>query len=171
MGASTTAPKSVVQVGRDKRPHASAPDHFSKDALIALRFAASEATRAGHSETWTSDLLIGMLRADRGHGPRMLKALGIRLDDLRDRVPGAPPGANEPVCTPRHVSRVQVAVRRAREEAGRAAARGIGTMDLLIGLLEEGEGVAATLLHTSGVDLEAVRAAIGEIERSGTGEE
>jgi hypothetical protein len=73
---------------------------FTEDAQRALALAADESSRSGPSETWTTDLLVGRLRADQGTGAQILKALGMELDTVLEAVPRMPVGSNEPVRGP-----------------------------------------------------------------------
>jgi len=131
---------------------------FSEDAQRALARAAEESSRLGHSELWTTDLLVGLLCADQDTGGQILKALGMKVDAVRDAVPRAPAGSNEPVrnVPPPPPSPIAQALTAARAKAALLPADQIDTVHILLGLLEVNQGVAAAILRDQGVDEERV---------------
>jgi ATP-dependent Clp protease ATP-binding subunit ClpC len=139
-----------------------ASPRFSEDAQRALARAAEESSRLGHSETWTTDLLVGLLRADESAGGQILKSLGMELDRVLDSVPRAPVGSKEPRrnLPPPPPSPIAQALSAARVQADSLSADQIDTVHLLLGLLEVDQGVAAAILRDQGVDEERVMAAM-----------
>lgn len=111
-----------------------------------------------HDHMGTEHLLLGLIHDREDLAVHVLEALRIDPDDVRRRIdPTAPRG--RPAPGPR-IPYTQAATR-ALELAGREAARlghdHIGTEDLLLGLLGEGEGLAAQVLVTLGADLDRAR--------------
>jgi ATP-dependent Clp protease ATP-binding subunit ClpC len=135
---------------------------LSEDAQRALARAAEESSRLGHSETWTTDLLVGLLRADQGTGGQILKSLGVEIDSVKNAVPHAPVGSNEPArnLPPPPPSPIAQALSAARAKADSLSADQIDTGHLLLGLLEVNQGIAAAILRDQGVDEERVTEAM-----------
>lgn len=135
---------------------------LSEDAQRALARAAEESSRLGHSETWTTDLLVGLLRADQGTGGQILKSLGVEIDSVKNAVPHAPVGSNAPArnLPPPPPSPIAQALSAARAKADSLSADQIDTGHLLLGLLEVNQGIAAAILRDQGVDEERVTEAM-----------
>ncbi len=112
----------------------------------------------GHGFIGTEHILLGLIREGDGVAAKALEALEIRLDGVRGEVekivgrsgrasPGPPP------YTPRAKKVLELSLR----EALQLGHNYIGTEHLLLGLIREGEGVAARVLKTLGADLPQVR--------------
>src|SRR6266567_2450523 len=129
---------------------------FSERARRALVLAQEEAALLGHNYIGTEHLLLGLLREDTGIAADVLKEFDVNLQQVRtiiERIVGrgdAAPDAGHPF-TPR----AQIVITLAVSEAWRAPA--LGTEHILLGLLREGEGLAAGALETLGVPLEQMR--------------
>jgi ATP-dependent Clp protease ATP-binding subunit ClpC len=147
-----------------------ASPRFSEDAQRALARAAEESSRLGHSETWTTDLLVGLLRADESAGGQILKSLGVELDRVLDAVPRAPVGSNEPRrnLPPPPPSPIAQALSAARVQAASLSADEIDTVHLLLGVLEVNQGIAAAILRDQGVDEKRVISAMDRPDDSET---
>jgi ATP-dependent Clp protease ATP-binding subunit ClpA len=135
---------------------------FTERARIVLTLAQQEAEASRHSYIGTEHLLIGVLREEGGLGQIVLKALGVDLEPARAAILamlGAPRTiVGEIVPT----SRVKRVIEISFEESRRQGHNYVGTEHLVLGLLIEGEGIAARVLLDMGVTLAGVRA---EIER------
>jgi ATP-dependent Clp protease ATP-binding subunit ClpC len=121
--------------------------------------AQEEAQRFNHNYIGTEHILLGLVRETEGVAARVLSGLGVDLGKVRSAVEfiigrGEKPTQGEIGLTPRAKKVVELAV----DEARRMNHTYIGTEHLLIGLLREGEGVAAGVLESLGVTLEKVRA-------------
>jgi ATP-dependent Clp protease ATP-binding subunit ClpC len=121
--------------------------------------AQEEAQRFNHNYIGTEHILLGLVRETEGVAARVLSGLGVDLSKVRSAVEfiigrGEKPTQGEIGLTPRAKKVVELAV----DEARRMNHTYIGTEHLLIGLLREGEGVAAGVLESLGVTLEKVRA-------------
>jgi ATP-dependent Clp protease ATP-binding subunit ClpC len=128
-----------------------------------LSLAQEEAQRFNHNYIGTEHILLGLVRETEGVAARVLSSLGVDLTKVRSAVEfiigrGEKPAQGEIGLTPRAKKVVELAV----DEARRMNHTYIGTEHLLIGLLREGEGVAAGVLESLGVTLEKVR---GETHR------
>jgi ATP-dependent Clp protease ATP-binding subunit ClpA len=134
---------------------------FTDRARIVMKLAQDEAQRLGHNYMGTEHLLLGLVREGEGVAAIALKQLGVSLDDARAAVlhiigHGDRIVVGEIGLTPRAKKVIELAV----DEARRMGHHYIGTEHLLLGLLREGEGIAAGVLESLGVNLERARTTI-----------
>ena len=134
-------------------------EKFSERARRVLSLAQEEAQRFNHNYIGTEHILLGLVRETEGVAARVLSSLEVDLSKVRSAVEfiigrGEKPAQGEIGLTPRAKKVVELAV----DEARRMNHTYIGTEHLLIGLLREGEGVAAGVLESLGVTLDKVRA-------------
>jgi ATP-dependent Clp protease ATP-binding subunit ClpC len=134
-------------------------DKFTERARRVLTLAQEEAQRFNHNYIGTEHLLLGLVREGDGVAAKVLANLGVELTKVRSAVEfiigrgeRATPG--EIGLTPRAKKVIELAV----DEARRLSHHYIGTEHLLLGLVREGEGIAASVLESLGVNLERVRA-------------
>jgi ATP-dependent Clp protease ATP-binding subunit ClpC len=123
--------------------------------------AQEEARRLGHNFVGTEQILLGLIGEGTGIGPKVLKSMGVNLKDARvevEKIIGRGSGfvAVEIPFTPRAKRVLELSL----EEARQLGHNYIGTEHLLLGLIREGEGVAARVLENLGVDLSKVRSQI-----------
>ncbi|MSQ11090.1 MAG: ATP-dependent Clp protease ATP-binding subunit [Dehalococcoidia bacterium] len=134
-------------------------EKFSERARRVLSLAQEEAIRFNHNYIGTEHILLGLVRETEGVGARVLGNAGVELNNVRSAVEyiigrGERPVSGENIgLTPRAKKVIELAV----DEARRMGHHYIGTEHLLIGLMREGEGVAAGVLESLGVTLEKVR--------------
>ncbi len=133
-------------------------EKFSERARKVLSLAQEEAQRFTHNYIGTEHILLGLVRETEGVAARVLHNLGVELTKVRSAVEfiigkGEKSVPGEIGLTPRAKRVIELAV----DEARRLNHSYIGTEHLLIGLLREGEGVAAGVLESLGVTLEKVR--------------
>jgi len=126
-----------------------------------LQLAQEEAQRFNHNYIGTEHLLLGLLRAGDGVAARVLNNMGVQLPKVRSAVEFAIGRGEEAVIgdiglTPRAKKVLELAV----DEGRRLNHHYIGTEHLLLGLVREGEGIAAGVLESLGVNLEKVRAQV-----------
>jgi ATP-dependent Clp protease ATP-binding subunit ClpC len=131
---------------------------FTERAQKVLFLARDEARRLGHPAVGTEHLLLGLLREGEGIAARSLKALGVDVDKVRQEVekivsPGKPGLGEEIGLTPRAKKVLELA----QEEGRRQGVSYVGTEHILLGLIREGEGVAARVLVNQGLTLDKVR--------------
>ena len=136
-------------------------EKFSERARKVLTLAQEEAQRFNHNYIGTEHILLGLVREGEGVAARVLSNLGVELSKVRAAVEfiigrGERPGSGEIGLTPRAKRVIELAL----DEARRLNHSYIGTEHLLLGLLREGEGVAAGVLESLGVNLERVRAEV-----------
>lgn len=133
---------------------------LTERARRALRFAQEQAMRHGTS-LGTEHILLGLLQEGEGIAARALEALGVNLHEVSSEVERLleRTGSDNPQqlsYTPRAKRVLELAV----AEAGEHGQNYVGTEHLLLGLIREGEGVAARILGTLGVELDTVRAQV-----------
>jgi len=138
-------------------------EKFSERARRVLSLAQEEAQRFNHNYIGTEHILLGLVRETDGVAAKVLSNLGVELNKVRSAVEfiigrGERSNPGEIGLTPRAKKVIELAV----DEARRLNHHYIGTEHLLIGLMREGEGVAAGVLESLGVNLDKVR---GETSR------
>ncbi|MCH8066222.1 MAG: ATP-dependent Clp protease ATP-binding subunit [Chloroflexi bacterium] len=134
-------------------------DKFTERARRVLTLAQEEAQRFNHNYIGTEHLLLGLVREGDGVAAKVLSNLGVELSKVRSAVEfiigrGDRATVGEIGLTPRAKKVIELAV----DEARRLSHHYIGTEHLLLGLVREGEGIAASVLESLGVNLERVRA-------------
>jgi ClpA/ClpB-like protein len=133
-------------------------DKFTKRARKVLALAQEEAQQLNHNYIGTEHLLLGLVAEGEGLAAKTLQNLGIELATVRRSVEGIVGRGDRIVLgeigmTPRAKKVVELA----REEARRLGHNYIGTEHLLLGLIREGEGIAAGALESLGVSLDRAR--------------
>ena len=146
-------------------------EKFSERARRVLSLANEEAQRFNHNYIGTEHILLGLVRETDGVAAKVLSNLGVELDKIRSAVEfiigrGEKATSGEKGLTPRTKKVVELAV----DEARRLNHNFISTEHLLIGLLREGEGVAAGVLESLQVTLDKVRAETSRILTQSPGE-
>ena len=134
-------------------------DKFTERARRVLTLAQEEAQHFNHNYIGTEHLLLGLVREGDGVAAKVLSNLGVELSKVRSAVEfiigrGDRAVLGEIGLTPRAKKVIELAV----DEARRLNHHYIGTEHLLLGLVREGEGIAAGVLESLGVNLERVRA-------------
>ncbi|TDA70184.1 MAG: ATP-dependent Clp protease ATP-binding subunit [Clostridia bacterium] len=134
------------------------PGRFTERAQKVLSLAQEEARGLKHPAVGTEHLLLGLLREGEGVGARAMQNLGLNLEQVRQEIikvigqgEHAPQG--EIALTPRAKKVLELA----NDEARRQGVNYIGTEHLLLGVLREGEGIAARVLANLGVSADKVR--------------
>ena len=136
-------------------------ERFTEKAIKVIMLAQEEARRLGHNFVGTEQILLGLVGEGTGVGPKVLKEMGVSLKDSRievEKIIGRGSGfvAVEIPFTPRAKRVLELSL----EEARQLGHNYIGTEHLLLGLIREGEGVAARVLENLGVDLSKIRSQI-----------
>src|SRR5213079_1884863 len=139
-------------------------DKFTERARKVLQLAQEEAQRFNHNYIGTEHILLGLVREGDGVAARVLNNLGIELHNVRSRVEfiigrGDRMVMGEIGLTPRAKRVIEFAI----DEARRLNHKFIGTEHLLLGLIREGEGIAAGVLESLGVSLAKVRTQVIEV--------
>ena len=149
-------------------------ERFTEKAIKVIMLAQEEARRLGHNFVGTEQILLGLIGEGTGVAAKVLKSMGVNLKDARievEKIIGRGSGfvAVEIPFTPRAKRVLELSL----EEARQLGHNYIGTEHLLLGLIREGEGVAARVLENLGVDLGKVRTQVirmlGETETTAVG--
>ena len=133
-------------------------DKFTERARKVLQYAQEESQHLQHPYIGTEHLLLGLIREGEGVAAKVLSNLGVELIKVRSAVEfiisrGDRIVLGEFGLTPRAKKVIELAV----DEARRLNHHYIGTEHLLLGLVREGEGIAAGVLESMGVNLERLR--------------
>jgi hypothetical protein len=133
-------------------------DRFTDGARKVLTYAQDEAQRFHHNYIGTEHILLGLLRESDGTAALVLKNMSVELAKVRTAVEfvigrGDQPVFGEVGLTPRAKRVIELAI----DEARRFEHNYIGTEHILLGLVREGEGIAAGVLESLGVNLDGVR--------------
>src|SRR6187200_3701259 len=139
-------------------------DKFTERARKVLTLAQEEAQRFNHNYIGTEHLLLGLVREGDGVAARVLSNMGVQLPKVRSAVEfiigrGDQAPTGDIGLTPRAKKVIELAV----DEARRLNHHYIGTEHLLLGLVRAGEGIAAGVLESLGVNLEKVRAQVMQV--------
>lgn len=139
-------------------------EKFTDRARKVLTLAQEEAQRFNHNYIGTEHLLLGLVRENDGVAAKVLANMGVQLSKVRSAVEfiigrGETMVTSELGLTPRAKKVLELAV----DEARRLNHHYIGTEHLLLGLVREGEGIAAGVLESLGVNLERVRTQVMQI--------
>ena len=133
-------------------------ERFTDRARRVLVLAQEEARLLNHSFIGTEHILLGLIHEGEGVAAKALESLGVSLEAVREKVEEtiglagtAPTGS--PPFTPRAKKVLELSLR----EALQLGHSYIGTEHMLLGLVREGEGVAAQVLQSLGADLPRVR--------------
>lgn len=146
-------------------------EKFTERAKKVLTLAQEEAERSHHSYVGTEHLLLGLLREGEGLAAHVLANLGVDIDGVR-KVIESVLGRNERIIIQQVIptSRVKKVIELSFEESRRMGHNYVGTEHVLLGLMMEGEGIAAHVLQDLGATLEKVRAEIERLEVTETEE-
>ncbi len=133
-------------------------EKFSERARRVLTLAQEEAQQLNHNYIDTEHILLGLAREDEGIAAKVMAALGVSPNKLRSKVEyfigrSEKPATGETGLTPRAKRVIELAI----DEARHLGHGYIGTEHLLLGLMREGEGVAAEILESLNITLERVR--------------
>ncbi|MHB8296216.1 MAG: ATP-dependent Clp protease ATP-binding subunit [Acidimicrobiales bacterium] len=133
-------------------------ERFTDRARRVLVLAQEEARLLNHSYIGTEHILLGLIHEGEGVAAKALESLGVSLEAVREKVeetigPAGSSPAGSPPFTPRAKKVLELSLR----EALQLGHNYIGTEHLLLGLVREGEGMAARVLVNLGADLPRVR--------------
>jgi ATP-dependent Clp protease ATP-binding subunit ClpC len=133
-------------------------ERFTDRARRVLTLAQEEARLLNHNFIGTEHILLGLIHEGEGVAAKALESLGIRLEAVREKVeetigPTGTSTSGSPPFTPRSKKVLELSLR----EALQLGHSYIGTEHILLGLVREGEGVAAQVLVGLGADLSRVR--------------
>ena len=133
-------------------------ERFTERARRVVVLAQEEARLLNHNYIGTEHILLGLIHEGEGVAARALETMGIGLDSVRQQVvdiigQGSQAPSGHIPFTPRAKKVLELSLR----EALQLGHNYIGTEHILLGLIREGEGVAAQVLQKLGADLHKVR--------------
>jgi ATP-dependent Clp protease ATP-binding subunit ClpC len=136
-------------------------DRFTERAIKVITYAQDESRRLKHNFVGTEQILLGLIREDSGIAAKVLKSLGANLQETRIEVEklvshGSGFASPEMPFTPRSKRVLELAV----EEAYQLGHDYVGTEHLLLGLTQDGRGVAAQVLTNLGIDIAVIRSQV-----------
>lgn len=143
-------------------------DRFTDRAKKSMNCARLESQRLGHEFLGTEHLLLGVLAVETSTAVRVLEAMNVDLAGLRAEVERlVTPGTAKRLSQLPFTQRAKDVFERSLEEARGSGHKLIGTEHILLALIQEDEGVAATALKSLGVDLAGARAGVARHLGSG----
>jgi hypothetical protein len=139
-------------------------ERFTDRARKIVVFAQEEARLLKHDYIGTEHLLLGLIREDEGVAAKTLESMGISLEAIRTGVVGTVgEGEGAPSGHIPFTARAKKVLELSLREALQLGHDYIGTEHILLGLIREGEGVAAQVLGKLGADLDRARASVNQL--------
>ena len=148
-------------------------ERFTDRARRVVVLAQEEARMLGHNYIGTEHILLGLIREGEGVAAKALESLGVSQEAVRQQVEVII-GQGERVVPSGHIPftpRAKKVLELALREALQLGHNYIGTEHILLGLIREGEGVAAQVLVKLGADLNRVRQQVIQLLHGGPGKE
>jgi ATP-dependent Clp protease ATP-binding subunit ClpC len=147
-------------------------ERFTDRARRVVVLAQEEARLLNHNYIGTEHILLGLIHEGEGVAARALESMGISLEAVRSQVieiigQGSQAPSGHIPFTPRAKKVLELSLR----EALQLGHNYIGTEHILLGLIREGEGVAAQVLQKLGADLHKVRQTVIQLLSGVQGEE
>ena len=130
---------------------------FTERAQKVLALAQEEAIRLGHNNIGTEHILLGLVREGEGIAAKALYALGLGSDKIQKEVENLIGRGSEIAQTIHYTPRAKKVIELSMDEARKLGHSYVGTEHVLLGLIREGEGVAARVLSNLGVSLNKAR--------------
>jgi len=149
LASPASAPKSAEPVKHN----------FTPQAAKMLVLAQKESDRLNHNFIGTEHLLLGLLRLDQGIAVAMLKDQGLDLDTARQEVErelGLGPD-QKPLSKPPYTPRLKKVLALSMREANALNHPRVGPEHILLGLLREGDGVAARIMRKQNIAFQTAR--------------
>ncbi len=130
---------------------------FTERAQKVLALAQEEAVRLGHNNIGTEHILLGLIREGEGIAAKALVALGLGPEKIQKEVEGLIGRGQDASQTIHYTPRAKKVIELSMDEARKLGHSYVGTEHILLGLIREGEGVAARVLNNLGVSLNKAR--------------
>jgi len=130
---------------------------FTERAQKVLALAQEEAVRLGHNNIGTEHILLGLIREGEGIAAKALLALGLSLEKIQDEVESLIGRGQEQPTNIAYTPRAKKVIELSMDEARKLGHTYVGTEHILLGLIREGEGVAARVLNNLGISLNKAR--------------
>lgn len=148
---------------------------FTERAQKVLALAQEEALRLGHNNIGTEHILLGLVREGEGIAAKALQALGLSPEKIQSEVETLIGTGQEGTKTIHYTPRAKKVIELSMDEARKLGHSYVGTEHILLGLIREGEGVAARVLNNLGVSLNKARQQVlqllGSSESSGASQQ
>jgi ATP-dependent Clp protease ATP-binding subunit ClpC len=146
---------------------------FTERAQKVLALAQEEAVRLGHNNVGTEHILLGLVSEGEGIAAKALSALGLDPEKIQQEVETLIGRGEEAIQTIHYTPRAKKVIELSMDEARKLGHSYVGTEHILLGLIREGEGVAARVLNNLGVSLNKARQQVlqllGSNESASTG--
>ncbi|MBB5175014.1 ATP-dependent protease ATP-binding subunit ClpC [Texcoconibacillus texcoconensis] len=130
---------------------------FTERAQKVLALAQEEAMRLGHNNIGTEHVLLGLVNEGEGIAAKALSALGLESDKIQSEVESLIGSSEAQVEQIHYTPRAKKVIELSMDEARKLGHSYVGTEHVLLGLIREGEGVAARVLNNLGVSLNKAR--------------
>ncbi|WP_043931608.1 ATP-dependent protease ATP-binding subunit ClpC [Bacillus sp. EB01] len=130
---------------------------FTERAQKVLALAQEEAIRLGHNNIGTEHILLGLVREGEGIAAKALYGLGLGSEKIQKEVETLIGRGQEIPQTIHYTPRAKKVIELSMDEARKLGHSYVGTEHILLGLIREGEGVAARVLNNLGVSLNKAR--------------
>ncbi|TVP86284.1 MAG: ATP-dependent Clp protease ATP-binding subunit [Alkalicoccus sp.] len=130
---------------------------FTERAQKVLALAQEEAARLGHSNIGTEHVLLGLVREGEGIAAKALTGLGLGAEKIQTEVENLIGRGDEVTKQIHYTPRAKKVIELSMDEARKLGHSYVGTEHILLGLIREGEGVAARVLNNLGVSLNKAR--------------
>ncbi|MCP8971083.1 ATP-dependent protease ATP-binding subunit ClpC [Ectobacillus ponti] len=130
---------------------------FTERAQKVLALSQEEAIRIGHNNIGTEHILLGLVREGEGIAAKALIALGLSPEKIQKEVEALIGRGTEGTQTVHYTPRAKKVIELSMDEARKLGHSYVGTEHILLGLIREGEGVAARVLNNLGVSLNKAR--------------
>lgn len=130
---------------------------FTERAQKVLALSQEEAVRLQHNNIGTEHILLGLIREGDGIAAKALQELGLEAAKIQEEVEKLIGVGKQPTQTIHYTPRAKKVVELSQDEARKLGHTYVGTEHILLGLIREGEGVAARVLNNLGVSLNKAR--------------
>src|SRR5699024_9077615 len=130
---------------------------FTERAQKVLALSQEEAVRLNHNNIGTEHILLGLIREGGGIAAKALAALNLKSETIQEEVEKLIGTGNKPMQTIHYTPRAKKVVELSQDEARKLGHSYVGTEHILLGLIREGEGVAARVLNNLNVSLNKAR--------------
>lgn len=130
---------------------------FTERAQKVLALSQEEAIRLGHNNIGTEHILLGLVREGEGIAAKALQSLGLEATKIQEEVEGLIGVGEETSQTIQYTPRAKKVIELSMDEARKLGHTYVGTEHILLGLIREGEGIAARVLNNLDVSLNRAR--------------
>ncbi len=138
---------------------------FTERAQKVLMFAREEAKNTNYPYIGTEHLLLGLIREGESVAAKILSAVGMDADKVREAIAQMVEASKEQATAePALTARAKKVLELSLDEARRMSHSYVGPEHLLLGLIREGEGVAAQILIAYGADYRKVRTMVAHLQ-------